>query len=546
MPWHPRNLVEERETFALLAQSREMYFSRLCQSFGISRRIGYKWLSRFQESGGVRDSLADLSRRPHRTNSVGEKVQQDVLRLRAQHGCGPQEISLMLKAEGISIGRSTVSAILKKDGRIFSDDGGAAAWIRELLVVDNPRSALASVLPDVQLPADTVEHLRLGGLQDRKKSVAVVARIKGIRLRTVVECLNLTPHTVIRYCTKFANGGFEELFRRRKSKVNDDGCRDAVFALLHSPPSASGINRATWTMTDLQRVLRERGHRLSEARIRRIIKAGGFRWRRAKMVLTSTDPDYESKLNAVKETLANLKPDEAFFSIDEYGPFAVKHKPGRKLIEPGTEYVVQQWQKSKGWTIITAAIELSRNQVTHFYSQRKNTEEMIRLADLLRSQYRSCSRIFLSWDAASWHISKRLLAHVERVNAEAVNEHCPRIELAPLPAGAQFLNVIESIFSGMARAIIHNSDFPSLDAAKASIDRYFAERNAHFAANPKRAGCKIWGRERVPSEFHEGQNCKDPVYGWAHRGAPQPGPRSTVVQRAGRGKDHCTKCPPKE
>lgn len=45
-------------------------------------------------------------------------------------------------------------------------------------------------------------------------------------------------------------------------------------------------------------------------------------------------------------------------------------------------------------------------------------------------------------------------------------------------------------------------------AAKAAIDRYFAERNTHFAGNPKRAGCKIWGKERVPSEFHEGQNCK--------------------------------------
>ena len=53
---------------------------------------------------------------------------------------------------------------------------------------------------------------------------------------------------------------------------------------------------------------------------------------------------------------------------------------------------------------------------------------------------------------------------------------------------------------------------PSLEAAKAAIDRYFAERNTHFAANPKRAGFKIWGKERVPSKFHEGQNCKDPAY----------------------------------
>jgi hypothetical protein len=63
---------------------------------------------------------------------------------------------------------------------------------------------------------------------------------------------------------------------------------------------------------------------------------------------------------------------------------------------------------------------------------------------------------------------------------------------------AQFLNVIESIFSGMARAIIHNSDYKSVDDAKSAIDCYFDERNRHFLAYPRRAGNKIWGKERVP------------------------------------------------
>jgi hypothetical protein len=163
--------------------------------------------------------------------------------------------------------------------------------------------------------------------------------------------------------------------------------------------------------------------------------------------------------------------------------------------------------------IMTAALELSRNQVTHFYSRQKNTDEMIKMADLLRCQYRACSRIYLSWDAASWHISKKLLEYLEAVNSEAVRDGFPVIETAPLPAGAQFLNVIESIFSGMARAIIHNSDYPSLEAAQNAINRYFRERNKYFSLNPKRAGNRIWGKERVPSKFHEGQNCKDPAYG---------------------------------
>jgi len=84
--------------------------------------------------------------------------------------------------------------------------------------------------------------------------------------------------------------------------------------------------------------------------------------------------------------------------------------------------------------------------------------------------------------------------------------------LAPLPASAQFLNVIESVFSGMASAIIYNSDYESTKAAMDAIDRYFKERNQHFLDNPKRAGNKICGMERTSSEFAASNNCKDPAY----------------------------------
>jgi hypothetical protein len=88
-----------------------------------------------------------------------------------------------------------------------------------------------------------------------------------------------------------------------------------------------------------------------------------------------------------------------------------------------------------------------------------------------------------------------------------VNGGGPLVETTPLlPAGAQFLNVIESVFSGMARAIIHNSDYKSMDAAKAAIDRYFEDRNANFLQHPKRAGRKIWGNEREPAAFSDANN----------------------------------------
>ena len=230
---------------------------------------------------------------------------------------------------------------------------------------------------------------------------------------------------------------------------------------------------------------------------------------KAKKVLTSTDPNYRKKLLEITGILSSLKENEKFFSIDEFGPFAVKIQGGKSLVPPGQYKTYPQFQKSKGCLIITGALELSKNQMTHFYSLKKDTDEMICLLDTLLLEYNREECIYLSWDAASWHASKKLNKKVDEWNNSG---NKPVVKLAPLPACAQFLNVIESVFSGMARAIIHNSNYKSVDECKSAVDTYFAERNTHFKINPKRAGNKIWGKEKVEPVFKETNNCKDPKY----------------------------------
>ena len=144
---------------------------------------------------------------------------------------------------------------------------------------------------------------------------------------------------------------------------------------------------------------------------------------------------------------------------------------------------------------MTAALELSTNQMTHFYCLKKDTAEMIRLIDVLIEPYKDQSKIYLSWDAASWHASKKMLQYIDELNSDTYRDlnFTPLVALAPLPACAQFLNVIESVFSGMSKSIIRNSDYASVEECKYAIDRYFEKRNQYFITNPKKAGNKIMG-----------------------------------------------------
>ncbi|SAL07910.1 hypothetical protein AWB81_08404 [Caballeronia arationis] len=359
-----------------------------------------------------------------------------------------------------------------------------------------------------------LNRLYSGKLSDRNKSLAIIAWRRGLTARTISAFLGISSNTYNAYKRTFAEGGSPALFSRKPShrKSDDETLKNAIFKVLHEPPSNYGINRTTWTMPLLRKVLGENGNAACPEVIRAITRAAGYRWRKARIVLTSADPAYSEKLDRIHSILASLQSDEAFFSIDEYGPFAVKMCSGRKLAFPGEQPVVPQWQKSRGSLIVTAALELSSNQVTHFYSDHKNTDEMIRMMKVLIAEYADRRKIYLSWDAASWHVAKRLNQNIQEHNAAVANSRAVVVETAPLPAGAQFLNVIESVFSGMSRAIIQNSDYPSLDDAKKSIDRYFDERNFQFRKHPRRAGRKIWGKEREPATFSDSGNCKDPRY----------------------------------
>lgn len=394
----------------------------------------------------------------------------------------------------------------------------AHAWMLNLELCRLPIETVEEQISGVQTTdlIRLMSAIRKGTISDRQRAVTILANARGINSRQIEQSLKISHGSVFRHLKVFRSGGSADLFARKvrsDKKSNNESIKNAVFSLLHSPPSAHGINRTSWRLADLRAVLgQEYNDALTTETIGIIIREAGWRWRHARVVLTSNDPEYRAKVDSIKKILSELEPNEAFFSIDEFGPFAIKRKGGVKRVAPGEYYSVPQWQKSKGFLIVTAALELSRNRVTHFFSRKKNTGEIIKMADLLRNEYRGFRRLYLSWDAASWHVSKDLATHLETLNETAKEEGLPLIQTAPLPACAQFLNVIESVFSGMARAIIHNSDYASPSAATAAIDRYFTQRNEYFATHPQRAGKKIWGLERVAAEFDEGQNCKDPLY----------------------------------
>ena len=267
-----------------------------------------------------------------------------------------------------------------------------------------------------------------------------------------------------------------------------------IIEILHDRPASFGINRSNWHTESLSKAYESKhGESIGASTIGRLLREAGYSIRKARRVLTSRDPDYREKVELLLRTLRSLKPGEMFFFIDELGPLRVKQYGGRAYVAKGEVPTVPDRQNHKGSVTLFGALSATTNQVTWFYGRSKDTQAMIDLVEILFNHYYRQSRLYVTWDAASWHSSEALTAWLDALNTETRElGKGPVIELVPLPRGSQFLDVIEAVFSGMKRAVIHYSDYASEHEMKCAISTHFQERNEHFKANPKRAGKKIW------------------------------------------------------
>lgn len=121
MSWESKTVEEIREEFVMLAKGTEN-FSALCREFGITRKIGYKWVNRYNQGYG----LSDQSRKPL---SVPNKTPADIENLivsvrTANPGWGSKKIRIFLENQGIDNlpCPKTINNILNRYGCISKEE----------------------------------------------------------------------------------------------------------------------------------------------------------------------------------------------------------------------------------------------------------------------------------------------------------------------------------------------------------------------------------------------------------------------------------------
>lgn len=124
MGWKECDQVSSRREFVSLATVEGANFAALCRQFGVSRKTGYKWVSRVQTEG--EPGLQNQSRRPQQFRSpTSHEMEEQVLALRQEHPAwGGRKLRARLLALGIETppAASTITAILRRHGCLHSPD----------------------------------------------------------------------------------------------------------------------------------------------------------------------------------------------------------------------------------------------------------------------------------------------------------------------------------------------------------------------------------------------------------------------------------------
>jgi transposase len=318
-------------------------------------------------------------------------------------------------------------------------------------------------------------------------SDAAVARNNGVNRHTVALC-----------ATKYFQFGLEaalgDLPRPGKLRRIPD---DAIAWVLHcacQKPKELGYSYELWTYALLQTHVRrqcvEAQHpslqQLSRSRLHKILTQGEIRPHKIRYYVERRDPQFAPKmvevLHVYKEVeIVNQELVQGTLKETPRVTISYDEKPGIQAIAVTTpdlppapnqysSHLRDYEYKRLGTVSLLAALDLHTGRVTEMVTDRHASADFIALLSKLNEVYPAQTRIRLLLDNHSAHISKQTKAWLTL--------HPQRFEFVFTPKHGSWLNIVETMFSKMARSMLRGIRVASKQELIDRIHLYFDQINA--------------------------------------------------------------------
>lgn len=287
--------------------------------------------------------------------------------------------------------------------------------------------------------------------------------------------------------------GLKDYYHRPFDPVITDEARAWVINLACTKPKDHGMAAELWTHNELAKYTRKhapgQGHeclsRAAKATIWRILSANSVRPHKIKYYLERRDPDFEQKMQEVLMVYQEVNIQNEQNTVDGEHPalitVSVDEKPGVQAIKniapdlppkPGVHKTVSRDYEYKrlGTVSILAALDLHNGNILAQVHDRHRSREFVSLLKELDEYYPPETTIRIVLDNHSSHISKETMKYLESRPGRFIYVHTPK--------HGSWLNLIESVFSKMARTFLRHIRVNSKQELKNRILQGIKEINS--------------------------------------------------------------------
>lgn len=285
--------------------------------------------------------------------------------------------------------------------------------------------------------------------------------------------------------------GMQDQYHAPKTPIITPEAKAWVINVACTKPKEYGYAAEIWSHSKLAEHTRKyapsAGHdclkNAAKATIQRILKEHTLQPHKVKYYLEKRDPEFDKKMNEVlcvykeinlqNKMSPDFSPDIITVSIDEKpGVQAIKNiapdlppdlEKGYKQIQRDYEY------KRLGTVSILAGLDLHTGKVIAQVHDRHRSREFVEFLKEIDNTYPKGCSIRLILDNHSAHISKETMAYLKTVPNRFIYVHTPK--------HGSWLNLVESLFSKMARTFLKYIRVDSKKELKERILKWVSEVN---------------------------------------------------------------------
>lgn len=346
-----------------------------------------------------------------------------------------------------------------------------------------------------------LEALRRSRSEEKQRVLHAAILLDSARGRgdsEVAAAHGVNRHTVALCARKFLQFGLEvalgELPRPGQARRITDEAVAWARNLACQKPKDLGYSYELWTYALLQRHIRQQavtaGHpslsQLSRSKLHRILTQGELKPHKVRYYVERRDPDFEKKmvdvLHVYKEVeIINAGLVEGTLKEPSTVTISYDEKPGIQALATTTpdrppapnqypSHLRDYEYKRLGTVSLLAGLDLHTGRVIEIVRDRHASADFIALLEKLDATYPAQTRIRLLLDNHSAHISKQTKAYLDL--------HPQRFEFVFTPKHGSWLNIVETMFSKMARTMLRGIRVASKLELIARIHLYYDEINA--------------------------------------------------------------------